>query len=84
MGKQKVERPDLTVIAMCPGWVKTGQSCALSHVSESFTGTVPDMGGEAAPLQASVSVGGLLKVFTSATTGDSGKFLRFNGEVIPW
>lgn len=42
------------------------------------------MGGEAAPLQASDSVGGLLKVFTSATTEDSGKFLRFNGEVIPW
>lgn len=30
------------------------------------------------------SVAGLLKVITSATTADSGKYLRYNGETIPW
>lgn len=25
--KQNRERPDLTVVAICPGWVKTGKSC---------------------------------------------------------
>ncbi|KAL1946099.1 hypothetical protein VTO73DRAFT_15226 [Trametes versicolor] len=64
--KQKLERPDFTVITLCPGWVKT------------------DMGGEGAQLEPHESVAGILKKITSATTADSGKYLRYNGETIPW
>ncbi|EIW54631.1 NAD-P-binding protein [Trametes versicolor FP-101664 SS1] len=64
--KQKLERPDFTVIALCPGWVKT------------------DMGGEGAQIEPQDSVAGILKLITSATTADSGKYLRHNGESIPW
>ncbi|EIW62542.1 NAD-P-binding protein [Trametes versicolor FP-101664 SS1] len=64
--KQKVERPDLTVITMCPGWVQT------------------DMGGADAQLKPEESVAGIIKVITSVTNADSGKYLRQNGEEIPW
>ncbi|KAL1948586.1 hypothetical protein VTO73DRAFT_10392 [Trametes versicolor] len=64
--KQKVARPDLIVIALCPGWVKT------------------DMGGEKGLLQPEESIAGIIKVITNATSADSGKFLRYNGEEIPW
>ncbi|KAL1948609.1 hypothetical protein VTO73DRAFT_10415 [Trametes versicolor] len=64
--KQKLERPDLTVIALCPGSVKT------------------DMTGEYGMIEPCDSVVGILKVITSATAADSGKFLRYNGETIPW
>ncbi|EIW54617.1 NAD-P-binding protein [Trametes versicolor FP-101664 SS1] len=64
--KQKVERPDLVVITMCPGWVKT------------------DMGGSDAALQPEESISGILKVITSATSADSGKYLSYNGDEIPW
>ncbi|KAL1948593.1 hypothetical protein VTO73DRAFT_10399 [Trametes versicolor] len=64
--KQKVERPDITLITMCPGWTKT------------------DMGGQDAMLEPKESVAGILKVITSVTPADSGKFLRYNGEEVPW
>ncbi|KAI0628085.1 NAD-P-binding protein [Trametes polyzona] len=64
--KQKLERPDITAIAMCPGWTKT------------------DMGGQNAMLEPKESVAGVLKVITSVTLADSGKYLRYNGEEIPW
>ncbi|KAH9893491.1 NAD-P-binding protein [Cubamyces lactineus] len=43
-----------------------------------------DMGGEEGQLEPGESVSGILKVITSATLEDSGKFLRYNGEVNPW
>ncbi|KAI0325665.1 NAD-P-binding protein [Cubamyces sp. BRFM 1775] len=43
-----------------------------------------DMGGKEAKLEPEESVSGILKVITSATQEDSGKYLRYNGEVIPW
>ncbi|KAH9852412.1 NAD-P-binding protein [Lenzites betulinus] len=43
-----------------------------------------DMGGKEAALEPKESIAGILKVITSETTADSGKYLRFNGEVIPW
>ncbi|KAI0667321.1 NAD-P-binding protein [Trametes maxima] len=64
--KQKHGRPDLTIIALCPGYVKT------------------DMGGKDALLEPAESVAGILKVITSVTNADSGKFLRHTGEEIPW
>ncbi|EIW54618.1 dehydrogenase [Trametes versicolor FP-101664 SS1] len=64
--KQKTEKPEFTVITLCPGWVQT------------------DMGGEKAALKPEESVAGIIKVITNATTADSGKYLRHNGEEIPW
>ncbi|OJT11405.1 C-factor [Trametes pubescens] len=64
--KQKLERPDLTVITLCPGSVKT------------------DMSGEYGIIEPHESVAGLLKVIISASAADSGKYLRYNGETIPW
>ncbi|KAI0630617.1 NAD-P-binding protein [Trametes polyzona] len=66
MYKQKVERPDLVFLAICPGWVKT------------------EMGGENATVEAKDSVAGILKVVTSATVADSGKFLNYTGQPMPW
>ncbi|KAI0816816.1 NAD-P-binding protein [Trametes gibbosa] len=43
-----------------------------------------DMGGPTADLEPSESVSGMLNVITSATIEDSGKYLRWNGEVLPW
>ncbi|KAH9853209.1 NAD-P-binding protein [Lenzites betulinus] len=64
--RQTLEKPDFTVIALCPGWVKT------------------EMGGSNAELEPKESVAGILKIITSVTTADSGKYLRYNGETIPW
>ncbi|KAI0650962.1 NAD-P-binding protein [Trametes meyenii] len=64
--KQKLERPDLMIITLCPGWVKT------------------DMGGQNGLLEPKESVANILKVINSVTPADSGKFLRHNGEEIPW
>ncbi|KAI0266193.1 C-factor [Gloeopeniophorella convolvens] len=43
-----------------------------------------DMGGPNADLKPEVSVAGLLKVITNITPEQSGKFLRYNGEEVPW
>ncbi|KAI9061969.1 NAD(P)-binding protein [Trametes sanguinea] len=64
--KQKAERPDITFITMCPGWVRT------------------ELGGKDADLDPEESVTGILKVITSVTNADSGRYLRYNGEEIPW
>ncbi|KAI0375987.1 NAD(P)-binding protein [Pilatotrama ljubarskyi] len=64
--KQKMERPDLITIVMCPGRVKT------------------DMGGESAQLEPEESIAGILKVITSVTSADSGKYFWYNGKEIPW
>lgn len=42
------------------------------------------MGGEGAMLEPEFSVSHILKVVTSLTNKDSGKFFRYNGEEIPW
>ena len=42
------------------------------------------MGGKEAQLEPEESVSGILKVITSATQEDSGKYLRYYGEAIPW
>ncbi|KAI0653039.1 NAD-P-binding protein [Cubamyces menziesii] len=43
-----------------------------------------DMGGEEAYVETEESISKILALITSATTADSGKFLRYNGEAIPW
>lgn len=83
--KQKVERPDLTVITLCPGWVQTGAFlvpftlCCVASLTH-----VADMGGAGAALTPEESVTGIIKVITNATKADSGKYLRHTGEEIPW
>ncbi|KAI0325663.1 NAD-P-binding protein [Cubamyces sp. BRFM 1775] len=64
--KQKAEHPDMIMITMCPGWVKT------------------EMGGAGALIEPEESVLGILKLITSVTAKDSGRYLRYNGEEIPW
>ncbi|KAJ3000370.1 hypothetical protein NUW54_g6797 [Trametes sanguinea] len=64
--KQRIERPDLTIITMCPGPVKT------------------DMNPIDGQIEPEESVQGILRIVTSVNLGDSGKYLRYNGEVIPW
>lgn len=43
-----------------------------------------DMGGEQAPLQAPQSVEGLLRVIDGLSIEDSGRFLDWQGEALPW
>ncbi|KAH9887899.1 NAD-P-binding protein [Cubamyces lactineus] len=43
-----------------------------------------DMGGPEGTLEPEESVAGILKVVTGATAEDSGKYLSYSGETIPW
>lgn len=43
-----------------------------------------DMGGEQAPLQPTQSVSGLLRVIDGLKRGDTGRFLDWQGEALPW
>ncbi|KAI0296287.1 NAD-P-binding protein [Multifurca ochricompacta] len=43
-----------------------------------------DMGGPNADIKPQVSVGGLLKVITTATPEKSGKYIRYTGEELAW
>jgi NAD(P)-dependent dehydrogenase (short-subunit alcohol dehydrogenase family) len=43
-----------------------------------------DMGGESAPTQVSESAAGLLRVLDGLTLQESGSFLDFRGERLPW
>ena len=43
-----------------------------------------DMGGKSAPLFVTESVNGIIKVVEGLTHKDSGRFLAWNGEEIPW
>lgn len=42
------------------------------------------MGGMDAALEPEESVRGIIKLITSVTSADSGKFLSYNGDEIPW
>lgn len=72
---------------MCPGWVKTGED---SVTRSRFTSLpdhpvhISDMGGSDAALEPDESVRGVIKLITSVTSADSGKFLSYNGDEIPW
>jgi NAD(P)-dependent dehydrogenase (short-subunit alcohol dehydrogenase family) len=43
-----------------------------------------DMGGDAAPLNPEDAVTGILKVVDQLSESDSGTFLQWNGETLPW
>ncbi|CCM06007.1 uncharacterized protein FIBRA_08250 [Fibroporia radiculosa] len=68
--KQAKARPDFIAYVVDPGWVKTG---------ESF-----DMGGAGAIMEPHETVSRQLKIATTVTLNDSGKFFRHDGEEIPW
>ena len=42
------------------------------------------MGGEGAVLEPEFSVSHIVKLVTSLTNEDSGKFFRYDGSIIPW
>ena len=42
------------------------------------------MGGKNAPLEPHESVSGVLKLAKGASPDSSGKFYRYDGEVLPW
>ncbi|CCM06000.1 uncharacterized protein FIBRA_08243 [Fibroporia radiculosa] len=64
--KQSKTRPDITVIALDPGFVKT------------------DLAGPNADLEPEESICGVLKVVTSVSIADTGKFFGYNGRELPW
>ena len=86
--KQKAERPDITAVLIDPGWVKTGASrvvpvgCVRARGLTMTTRAV--MGGEGAVLEVDFSVSHVLKLITSLTVEDSGKFFLYDGSTIPW
>jgi len=43
-----------------------------------------DMGGAGAPVSVEESVGGMRRVIAESSLEDSGKFLAFDGEEVPW
>ncbi len=57
-----------------------GITCVVFHPGWVQT----DMGGANAPLSVENSVQGLLEVMDGLSTADSGRFLNYNGEEIPW
>ncbi len=57
-----------------------GITCVVFHPGWVQT----DMGGANAPLSVEDSVQGLLEVMDGLSTADSGRFLNYNGEEIPW
>jgi hypothetical protein len=42
------------------------------------------MGGDRAPVEISDSVSGMREVLTSRTLENSGQFVQFDGELLPW
>ena len=86
--KQKAERPDITAVLIDPGWVKTGASRFLSFRCVRARGLTMTaravMGGEGAMLEVDFAVSHIVKLISSLTVSDSGKFFRYDGSTIPW
>ena len=83
-----MERPDLTIIALDPGWAKTGMSdyrysgtaCVISHVP----GRITELGGPDAPVEIEDSVTGIINILGGVKHEDSGAFIMYNGTRLPW
>ena len=84
--KQAREKPDFTVLCIDPGWVKTGRHHFFANALASRTDVLvlADMGGDGAILEPEESVSGILKVITTKTNADSGKFFKYDGSVLPY
>lgn len=75
--KMHFENPSITVVSLHPGWVQTamGNQAALKL----------NLHNGVAPVTIDQSVKGMLSVISEATKEEhSGKFLDFEGEVVPW
>ncbi|KAI0816815.1 NAD-P-binding protein [Trametes gibbosa] len=82
--KQKLERPDITIIPLCPGWVRTETIVTDMGGQDAAMDMEGGLGGQETPLEPHESVSKMLKLVTSSTIADSAKFVRWNGETIPW
>lgn len=67
------------------------KSLSIDLQSRKITGVVfhpgwvqTDMGGPNAPLPVTESVAGIRKILSQLTLADSGKFLSYRGEELPW
>ena len=67
---QDLSGEGFTVIPMHPGWVDT----ALGNPGSAYQGAMP-------PAE---SAAGIAKVVMNAKQEDSGRFLQWNGETLPW
>lgn len=83
--KQAKERPDFIVIALNPGWVKTGKSSLDYALRGSLTDFFfTDLGGQSATLEPHEAVSGILRTIASLTPQQSCKLLTYTGEEYPW
>jgi NAD(P)-dependent dehydrogenase (short-subunit alcohol dehydrogenase family) len=42
------------------------------------------MGGPEAQIEAEVSISGMMKIVNGLKESDSGKYYRYDGEIVPW
>ena len=82
--KQKAERPDITAVLIDPGWVKTGEPMPPSPPLSWRLMDLAVMGGEGAMLEVDFAVSHIVKLISSLTVSDSGKFFRYDGGELPW
>ena len=65
----ELREEETIVIALSPGWVETDMGSG---------------GGRTAPLKPLESIGGMLQVISGLTIADTGKYLKYNGQELPW
>lgn len=80
--KQAKEAPDLIVVSMCPGWVKTGKPSSkatkLDHKS------CPGLGGQEAFFEVDDTIPHVVEVVKQLKAEDSGSFFNYQGQRVPW
>ena len=70
-----------SIARSCAGLLRDRQICVVT-VSPGWSRT--DMGGPTAPLAPEAAIASLRKVIDRLTLADSGRFLDYTGEEIPW
>lgn len=70
-----------SIARSCAGLLRDRQICVVA-VSPGWSRT--DMGGPTAPLAPEAAIASLRKVIERLTLSDSGRFLDYTGEEIPW
>ncbi|CAF93044.1 unnamed protein product [Tetraodon nigroviridis] len=72
----------LNMLSSCLALELKGQKTLVVALHPGWVQT--DMGGDMAPLSTHDSVQGMIKVMSSLGSKDTGAFLGWNGEVLPW